>query len=88
MNKIPFDIKGGKNYGSHDAAILLEGDDPMEALAAAVVDNLATKVMVTVGPYEVFLGMLMEPDHWADDWTELGVEDPHAFIAGLAEAQT
>jgi len=69
MNKIPFDINGGQgSYGVHDAAILLGGDDPMEALAAAVVETLSTQqVKVTVGPHEVFLAMLMDPDHWEDD---------------------
>lgn len=84
MRRVPFFLEArvGK---AHDAAHPGPDDDLAAAVAEAVVESISTDVQVTLGSVTVFLAMLLNPEHWEDDWVERGVEDVDAFLAGLVE---
>ncbi len=69
-----------------DAAVF--GDDEeltTQAVADAVVQTISTDIKIDLGGVEVFLAMLQDPEHWEDDWRELGIEldDLDAFLGSL-----
>jgi hypothetical protein len=66
-----------------DSAIILSGDDPIEALAEGVVQSISTDVEIKLGEITIHLAMLLDPDHWESDWRERGIEDPDEFVSGL-----
>jgi len=70
----------------HDAAIVFANDDPVDALAEAVVESISTDVKLRLGGVTIHLAMLRDPDHWESDWAERGIDDPYEWVAGLVEA--
>ena len=88
MRKITFRRHATSLMAVHDAAIVLEGEDPAEALFTEAVQGLATEVELTLGDTKVTLAMLQDPDHWADDWEERGIDDVDAFLASLVQEDT
>ena len=74
MKKIEF-LVGGFNLRSHDAAIVSSDEEPRDALVEAVIQNISTDVLITVGGVEMHLAAWLDPDHWGEDWAEkLGVD--------------
>lgn len=85
MLKIDYNLKGTSSYGCHDAAIFRDDETATpEELAASVVQTIALDIEVDLGEHKVNLAMLQDPEHWEEDWREKGIEDPYAYIAGLA----
>lgn len=82
MSKIDYTLLGGTVRRSHDAAIVL-GDDLAETVAEAVVGAISTDIEVKLGDTTVFLAMLLDPEHWAEDWAEVGVDDVEEFLGDL-----
>lgn len=83
MRMIDYTVKG-RITPTADAAYLEDGDTPQEELVAAVVSTIAIHVEVTCAGVTLHLAAWMDPAHWQDDWEKAGVDDPEAFIAGLA----
>ena len=48
-----------------------------EALAEAVLDHISTDTVITVGGVDMHLAAWLDPEHWAEDWDEKGI-DPDA----------
>jgi hypothetical protein len=82
-----YQLTGGRLMRMADAAVIMPGDDPADALADAVVQAISTEVEIVVGGKTVHLAMLLDPGHWDDDWRERDIEDPYEFLAGLVEAR-
>lgn len=78
---------GGSTFRCHDAAIILDGEDPLEQLIESVIQTISTEVMVTVGEVTMHLAAWQDPDHWSDDWAEKGI-DPDDVHGLVAAAQT
>jgi hypothetical protein len=87
MDKIRFHVERGSVPAVHDAAIVVDGEDPHEQLVLAMVDSIAINVHYTAGGVTLFLAAWQDPDHWSDEWQEAGIEDPYAFILELRERQ-
>lgn len=81
MRKIRYSVSGGRLMKMMDAAILVGDDDPVSTLAETVVQAISTEVEVEVGGVKVHLAMLLDPDHWEDDWRDLGIEDVDEFVS-------
>lgn len=84
MNKIVY-VREGHVMRALDAAYV--NSDLATDLAESVVDSIKTEVEVKLGGVTVHLAMLIDPDHWAEDWEEAGVEDVDEFLAGLVEEE-
>lgn len=69
---------------AHDVAIITT-DDIADELADTIIESVATEIEVKLGDKLVHLAMLRYPDHWAEDWEKLGVEDVDEFLSGLVE---
>jgi hypothetical protein len=83
VTKIEY-LVGGRILKMADAAII-NGDDVAALLAEGVIDSIATAVDVTLGGRVVTLAMLLDPEHWAEDWEAVGVEDVDEFLLGPME---
>lgn len=70
-----------------DSVYVDDLNDLCEALAEGVIESISTEVEIVVGGKTIFLAMLLNPEHWEDDWREVGIEDPHEFLAGLVEEE-
>lgn len=82
MPNVKFKIQSATIGGMASSAVVLTGEDPLEAIVEQVVQDLSIQVMVTVGGVTTHLAAWQDPDHWEDDWRELaGDEDPDTFIA-------
>jgi hypothetical protein len=58
-----------------DVAYVSATDDPFEAVAQAVLADIATSLEVTVSGVTMFLAAWRDPDHWSDDWAKkLGID--------------
>lgn len=88
MKKLSFLI--GEEHGRkhHDAAIVLDGEDPREALVDAAIQSIAIDVFLTLGDVTIHLAAIMDPDHWSEDWEAAGIEDADEFLAGLVTETT
>jgi len=87
MRKIRY-RRSGRLLSCTDSAYLLPtvaDDELAEALAESIADAIATEVDIRLGDVEVTLAMLLDPDHWGDDWRDLGIENVDEFLAGLVE---
>lgn len=69
----------------HDAAYILEGEDPTETLIESVIQTLSTTIILTIGEIKMHLAAWQDPEQWEDDWREQGI-DP-ADVAGLVASQ-
>lgn len=82
MSRIEFTTDHGLAIGHHDAAIVLAGEDPREALIDAIIESIATEIEITVGGVKMHLAAWMYPAHWDSDWAEaLSLEDQDATLA-------
>lgn len=81
LRRLDFEI-GGTIAGSHDAALLLDGEDPVEALRDQIISSIGLDVEVTIGGVKAPWTFWMDPDHWAEDWRgQEGPDfDPYAHI--------
>jgi hypothetical protein len=84
MKVIRFTVRA-VSTGMSDRALLFPGEDPLATLADAIVQSISTDVMVRLGDRDIHLAALLDPDHWDDDWREVGVDDADEFVAGLVE---
>lgn len=73
IHQLPFNITG-MTLASHDAAIVVDGEDLQEALKEAVIHNIETDVEITIGDVTMFLAAWLDPEHWSSDWEEKGYE--------------
>lgn len=80
MRKLRFTMSKQHLMGRHDAAYLSDDDDVAETLADSVVQSIATEVEITIGGVVVFLAMLLDPEHWEEDWAARGITDAHAWL--------
>ena len=81
MKRVEYRV-AGLLTGTHDSAVVLPGEDPREALVEAAIQTISTDVKITVGDVTMHLAAWQDPDHWAEDWAEAGVEDVDALVAG------
>lgn len=65
---------GGSPFRCHDAAIILDGEDPLEELIAAVIQTISTDIEVTCGGVTMHLAAWQDPEHWSEDWEERGTK--------------
>ena len=87
MRKIRY-VCSGHLMKRADAAYIGSNSDGLNLatiLADQVTDAISTEVIVKLGETEITLAMLQDPDHWADDWEQAGVEDVDEFLAGFVE---
>jgi hypothetical protein len=87
MQRIRFLVKLGSATTYWDAALVGDGEDPLEQLEQSVVGSIATAVQVVLGGVQVNLAMLQDPEHWSEDWAERGIEDVDGFLAGLVTGE-
>jgi hypothetical protein len=87
MRRISFYIRGHQGRRAHDAALISDTEDPMEALVEAAIQHISTDVELELGGKTIFLAMLQDPEHWSSDWEERGIEDPDGFITSLVEEE-
>lgn len=80
MNKIRYFLDGTP-MRCFDAAIVLDGEDPRQALVDAAIQAASTDIFITLGGVRMFLAAWQDPDHWEEDWRAAGIEDADAFIA-------
>lgn len=85
MQKIEYHLKGDV-FGCHDAAYVRELEDPTEMLVESVIQSVSTEIMVTIGVDEMHLAAWQDPEHWAQDWEEKGI-DPDDVPGLVAAAQ-
>lgn len=86
-SRIRYKIQPTRMMRQTGVALVDPADHPALALAEEVVQAISTDVEVVVGGVDVHLAMLLDPDHWEDDWRERGVEDAYDFLAGLVEEE-
>lgn len=84
MNKVDFYISGSITR-AHDAAVVLVGEEPIEAMIEAAIQTVSTDIIIDCGGVEMHLAGWQDPDHWSDDWQGLGI-DPDD-VPGLVAAQ-
>jgi hypothetical protein len=81
--EIEFQVVGRTLMGIKDSATVAPSESPVEALAEAVVQAISTEIEIKLGDKVVHLAMLLDIDHWADDWNQRGVEYPEEFVEAL-----
>jgi hypothetical protein len=86
MKKIRF-LRKGNLTRAVDAAYVDDLDNLCDSLAQGVVESISTEIEIILGGKTIFLAMLLNPEHWEEDWLEVGVEDPYEFLAGLVEEE-
>lgn len=74
---------GGTTMRCHDAAYILDGDDPLEQLIEAVIQTISTDIEITCGDVKMHLAAWQDPDHWSEDWLAIGIhpDDVADFVA-------
>jgi hypothetical protein len=89
--KIEFTTRAGR-IAVHDAALVLDGEDPQTVLFEAIWQAINLDVLVTIGDIEMPATMWENPDHWSEDWAErLGIpatETESAVYELIASALT
>jgi hypothetical protein len=53
---------------AHDAAVVMPGEDPADALRDAVLSHISTDTSITIAGVTNHLAAWLDPEHWADDW--------------------
>jgi hypothetical protein len=83
--KIEFSV-GGYVMRAHDAAVVLDDEDPLQELIAAAVETISTTVEITCGGVTMHLAAWKDPDHWSSDWREKGIDpdEVDALVIGAA----
>lgn len=84
MVKVEFFV-GGSIMQAHDAAIILNYEDPLTALVEAAIQTISTDVEITCGDVTMPLAAWLDPDHWSEDWQAKGI-DPED-VPNLVAAQ-
>ncbi len=85
--KLPFTAKRTRYPGAYDVAPVEDDQDPIDAVVAAIVDDIGTSLEVTISGVTMHLAAWRDPEHWDDDWRKVcGDEDPAEFVAELVDA--
>lgn len=83
MNKLDFYV-GGTTMRCHDAAIILEGDDPLATMIESAIGAISTDVEITCGGITMHLAAWQDPDQWSEDWEAKGINPDD--VSGLVAA--
>lgn len=83
MSKVEFLVDGNITR-ARDAAYLVGDDDPLRALIESARETVSTQIMVTCAGVTMHLAAWEDPEYWADDWAEKGIEpdEVYTLVAG------
>lgn len=90
MTKISFFVSGSLTR-CHDAAIVSEGEEPLEALVEAAVQTISTDVEIKCGDVTMHLAAWRDPYHWSEDWEAIGIDPddvPSIVAAAVQDAKS
>jgi hypothetical protein len=75
MRTLPFAVGQARITPVADSAILLDGENPFDALRDAILQAVHLDIEVTIGGVTMFAAAWEDPDHWAEDWADkLGID--------------
>ncbi len=86
MNKVKYLIDGDVRR-CFDAAIVLGGENPREAMVEAAIQTISTDVILSIGGVAMHLAAWMDPEQWEEDWLAAGVENVDALVEGEVEEE-
>ena len=85
MSRIKFTVEEIATTGFADEAIVLAGDDPVEAVTRSILQDIGLDIEITAGGVTASLAMWRDPEGFETEWEEaLSGGTFEEYVAALA----